>query len=320
MNADRMANTPAKKSLKKKALGTVIINLQQTPLDSKCAVRIWAKLDDAFKILLQKLNITLVPKVTTIPEGDVYKVPYNAEGKKVSDNIDSYSYKYKDLHSLMTLDLRPNSNIQIIAEGAMNYGCKGTISDEKKDGHYTVKVAEKLFPVYRMFGSWFVDAALRGALPQLPFINENPTVIKLERPYVYQGITQNEKPLETSLGTLTLEEKKEEKVEDILPSTVNILQSHYPVPSASDNVHKWGLSLEPGAEKVVQQVEYILHPTFSERHITCNAAPFSFERIGWGTFTVDVALTLKTGKKIQAKHPLTFDDDGAKVSVTSITV
>ncbi len=83
MNADRMANTPAKKSKKGNALGTVIINLQQTPLDKKCAIRIWAKLDDAFKLLTQKLNITVTPIIPSIPSGDVYMVPYDAKGKKV---------------------------------------------------------------------------------------------------------------------------------------------------------------------------------------------------------------------------------------------
>lgn len=83
MNADRMAKTPAKKSLQNKAIGTVIINLQQTPLDSKCFIRIWAKLDDAFKILAEKLNITVNFNKPTIPDGDVYYVPYRENGVKV---------------------------------------------------------------------------------------------------------------------------------------------------------------------------------------------------------------------------------------------
>lgn len=56
MNADRMAKTPAKKALQGKALGTVLINLQRTNLDPKCTIRVWAKLDDAFRLLAQKLG------------------------------------------------------------------------------------------------------------------------------------------------------------------------------------------------------------------------------------------------------------------------
>jgi hypothetical protein len=83
MNADRMAKTPAKKSLQNKAIGTVIINLQQTPLDSRCFIRIWAKLDDAFKILAEKLNIKVDLNKPTVPDGDVYYVPYGENGVKV---------------------------------------------------------------------------------------------------------------------------------------------------------------------------------------------------------------------------------------------
>lgn len=83
MNADRMAKTPAKKAMNGKGLGTVLINLQQTDLDSMCSVRIWSKLDDAFRILVQKLGLTVTPIVPSIPPGDVYQVPYNEKGEKV---------------------------------------------------------------------------------------------------------------------------------------------------------------------------------------------------------------------------------------------
>jgi len=61
MNADRMAKTPAEKSLKnpKETLGTVIINLQETNLDHQSAVRVWAKLDDAMDLLARELQLTL---------------------------------------------------------------------------------------------------------------------------------------------------------------------------------------------------------------------------------------------------------------------
>lgn len=56
MNADRMAITPSKKARMGKALGTIVINLQRTRMDAKCTIRVWAKLDDAFRILAQKLG------------------------------------------------------------------------------------------------------------------------------------------------------------------------------------------------------------------------------------------------------------------------
>jgi hypothetical protein len=38
-------------------LGTVIINIQRTPLDVRSSIRVWAKLDDAFQILAAKLGM-----------------------------------------------------------------------------------------------------------------------------------------------------------------------------------------------------------------------------------------------------------------------
>jgi methyl coenzyme M reductase beta subunit len=51
MNADRMAWTPAKRYKKGKGNGTIMINLQETDIDEDCTIRVWAKIDDAFKIL-----------------------------------------------------------------------------------------------------------------------------------------------------------------------------------------------------------------------------------------------------------------------------
>jgi len=81
MNADRCANTPAKKSLKGEALGTVLINIQKTNLDAKCVIRIWAKIDDAFKILAKELDLEI--KEQKVPTFDSHKfiVPYDIKGK-----------------------------------------------------------------------------------------------------------------------------------------------------------------------------------------------------------------------------------------------
>lgn len=75
-------------------LGTVIINIQRTPLDLRSSIRVWAKLDDAFQILARKLG-EFTPFVTfsilglgeikpvpiILPEGDVFTVPYNEKGE-----------------------------------------------------------------------------------------------------------------------------------------------------------------------------------------------------------------------------------------------
>lgn len=75
-------------------MGTVIINIQQTPLDERSTLRVWAKLDDAFVILAKKLGFNEIkPFPIVIPEGDVFVVPYNNDG-------------IYDKDSKMILDLR----------------------------------------------------------------------------------------------------------------------------------------------------------------------------------------------------------------------
>mmetsp|Transcript_17731 Transcript_17731/g.26558 ORF Transcript_17731/g.26558 Transcript_17731/m.26558 type:complete len:448 (+) Transcript_17731:62-1405(+) len=57
MNADRMAVTPAKKSFKKKALGTVIVALQQTQYDRVAGLRFFCTIDRVFELLAKEMNL-----------------------------------------------------------------------------------------------------------------------------------------------------------------------------------------------------------------------------------------------------------------------
>jgi len=165
MNADRMAKSPAKRSRKQfpDALGTVVINLQQTPLDQFALIRIWAKLDDVFRLLAQKLELGEVKKIPLpIHPGDVYEVPYNAEG-------------YLDQSVRMVWDLRMGSNVMIVIKEAKNYGALGTVAKKRGEQYSlfleeTNKKGEKT-TVMRLFGSWWVDAALRGTVMCLPVVN-----------------------------------------------------------------------------------------------------------------------------------------------------
>jgi len=171
MNADRMASTPAKKSLKSpaKALGTVVINIQQTPLDSCSVIRVWAKLDDAFQILANKLGLVDIhPITTTLPPDDVYEVPYNETG-------------WKDDSVMMTLDLRDLAQITIPIEGAMNANAKGEVFG-KRNGHYSLNIEEKGGKARRLLGSWWISGALEGTIPRLPIVNVNPKIRKVEPP------------------------------------------------------------------------------------------------------------------------------------------
>jgi NAD-dependent SIR2 family protein deacetylase len=169
MNADRMAKTPAKRSRKPipETLGTVVVNLQQTPLDCYALIRIWAKLDDAFRILAQKLELGEIKKIPLpLHPGDVYEIPYNAEG-------------YLDPSVRMVWDLRMGVTVMISIKEAMNYGALGSIA-AKRGEHYSVHLEEEKGGVKenvgRLLGVWWVDAALRGAVLRIPLVNVGAVV------------------------------------------------------------------------------------------------------------------------------------------------
>jgi len=167
MNADRMAKNPAKRARQNPstALGTIIINLQQTELDDQATIRIWGKLDAVFQMLVQKLNIdstTVKPTPIVLPDdSEFYLVPYDTTGKK-----DATNSTYLDLRQLPF----PNQ-IVITDPNAPNFGCIGYLVG--KDGpHYKCTIQEKDGSIQsRLLGNWWVADAIQGKYEVLPLMN-----------------------------------------------------------------------------------------------------------------------------------------------------
>jgi len=282
MIADRMANTTAKKSLKDKALGTVLINLQQTKLDSKATIRIWARIDDCFKILGELLGLgKIVPQPFHIPDGDCYQIPYNTKG-------------IHDPSCKMILDLRLGSKVIIPVKDAMNYGVVGQVA-AKRENHYSILLQEQQGPVKRLLGDWWVHAAINGLVPSIPVVNLEPILVSQK-------------------------EMKNEPEKIIVPESIQIIQSHHLITdvSSGDNKHHWGLCLGSSAEPFVKEVIWELHPTFRDPEVHCTSFPFSIKRKGWGTFHVKVTIKLKSNEVLNAVHPLSFHDEGDEVRVTEV--
>lgn len=289
-------------------------------MDHMCTVRIWAKLDDAFKLLAEKLNIKIKPTLFTLNSGnDVFSVPYDAEGKF-------------DPNSEMVLDLRPGAKVRICVEGAKNFGATGEVGDKKEGGHYRIHLKEtkgkQEYFTTRLFGCWWIDSALKGTAPQLPLINQDPKITKRSEPFKAPQLTPSTNSNSNSNGTVDLtttftameiEEKKPTTVPDV--DKVRILQSHHLIPETkSDNKHNWGLQVDPESQPYVSDVTYKLHPTFHDPEVKVSTAPFKLERIGWGTFTVKIVVNLKNGKKVETEHELTFKGTGDNVKVTEVKV
>jgi NAD-dependent SIR2 family protein deacetylase len=165
MNADRMARTPAEKALvsQSRSLGTVIVNLQKTPLDDASSIRVWSKLDEFFKALSTELGIAVDPKKQQLKPitGTVFVVPYNAKGQL-------------DPTCRMTLDLSPGAAVRIAPKEAPNFGAVGKVRHRDRHGHWVVEVDK-----VRTLGSWYVTDALEGKLEQLPLVNDKPKIQKV---------------------------------------------------------------------------------------------------------------------------------------------
>jgi len=167
MNADRVAETPAKKlSKKQKGRGTVIVNLQQTRLDEICSIRIWAKLDDVFKLLNTELRLG-VPDVPILPkmiEGSVFWLPFDENG-------------HYDAKSRVKMDFSEGAKIKVCQKGS-TYGKTGTITGVDYNGNWKISLKGHRYAV--RLGRWWIESAQRGAIKQFPIINVDPVVKSAE--------------------------------------------------------------------------------------------------------------------------------------------
>jgi hypothetical protein len=180
----------------------------------------------------------------------------------------------------------------------MNEGAKGQVFG-KRDGNYSIHLQEKNGSCSRLFGRWWVESALRGALPQLPIINVHQPQLQLENLRITEEVP--------------------------MPDFLVIVQSHHLAEDkeSGDNIHLWGLSLAQAADGVVQDVTWKLHPTFRDPIVRCTKFPFEIKRRGWGIFEVEVVITLLPkmadklgGGVIETSHYLDFKfiDDKAKLT------
>jgi NAD-dependent SIR2 family protein deacetylase len=189
LNADQVATKTANRSLDGRALGTVIINLQQTEQDVHATLRVFGKTDEVFRLLLQQLGIT---KINQSPSSFGWK-----GGDRCSRILVPYDKKGRRSTAVKTwLDLRPGKQVQLAddhnVQGAkqpvyMHIGANephsyrgqlrqpgkgvGVVSrrDDKISGFHL-----EIDGVRMLLGQWWLEAARRGGPAQLPVINVNP--------------------------------------------------------------------------------------------------------------------------------------------------
>jgi len=183
LNADQVAHTPAKKSLTGRAyaagtrggaLGTVIINIQQTPHDGAATLRLFGQSDKLLVGLLKHMGMPQpAPTGFPMPRALRVLVPFDAEGKRTTGG------------RRMWWDLRPKAKIQL-ADG---HNCIGSgqpaykhIGNRSTPGKGQVVEVDRLTSSFRLevertcmrLGLWWLEAAQRGGPLQLPVVNQDP--------------------------------------------------------------------------------------------------------------------------------------------------
>eukprot|EP00929_Paragymnodinium_shiwhaense_P056203 TRINITY_DN2812_c0_g1_i1.p1 TRINITY_DN2812_c0_g1~~TRINITY_DN2812_c0_g1_i1.p1 ORF type:complete len:596 (+),score=118.83 TRINITY_DN2812_c0_g1_i1:99-1790(+) len=165
MNADRMAVTPSQKAKSKKALGTVIVALQQTQYDEVSSLRIFAPIDEVMALLVQELALEVSPAPApagSLKQTHVFEdLPYGADGKL-------------DRSKRTKLDLSQGKRVRLVNQqdwDAKKVGTEGVVMETQdslqEEGHYAIRVGGGQV---RVLGRWWLEAAASGSVPALPIV------------------------------------------------------------------------------------------------------------------------------------------------------
>jgi hypothetical protein len=171
-------------------IGGVIIGIQQTQHDSIASLRIFSKIDEVMALLHQFLqplppidmDAHYLPQLLTSDEegegggrrgrGDVYLIPYDSEGNLISDPL-------QRVENSTVLDLSVGREVVMVS--GPYAGDRGRVTKKTPDGHYKIDFTHTLdyrkniiigpYEMEHVLGSWWVEVAVLGTLPQIPLVN-----------------------------------------------------------------------------------------------------------------------------------------------------
>merc|ERR1719204_1588657 len=186
LTADQVAVSAARRSREGRSLGTVVINLQQTPRDGEATLRMFANTDPTFEALLALLGLKMVEESTGRPE-NIAVVPYNRDGKR-SERV----RMVVNLNKGTEIRLHPDHNCQGSRQPKLLhvYGRSGgfepfqVVCRPPGPGNGTVEEYDPVLSgweitiegVTLLLGGWWLEAAKRGGPDTLPVINLSPEV------------------------------------------------------------------------------------------------------------------------------------------------
>lgn len=177
MNSDSMVSAVNRRArVHNKGLGAVIVGLQQTRMDSDSSLRIFGRTDHVMRLLMEELRIDvpIKPYTMTIPEEarvegepDSYMVPYDAQGYPVASGK-RRKWKLASCNKVR-ITCGPGENFKGVVFAVEEGGaCPYTVVTRiMREG--TKKHGTKRYPY--AVGGWVIEAACRGQLSRLPFVN-----------------------------------------------------------------------------------------------------------------------------------------------------
>jgi len=178
MNADRVVSSCANRQRDGKSLGSVIISLQQTVLDNSATLRIFSRIDDVMTQLADVMELQVLPDVPyklmvpsrNVKDEDVYLLPFDANGRLLKGVDRDNTRKF------LELDLRNGAGLQLLS--GPHTGDYGEVQGKNYEGHWkicfrhTIKPGSKFrAPMVRVLGLWWIEAAVKGEVLELPCIN-----------------------------------------------------------------------------------------------------------------------------------------------------
>ncbi|KAK3253062.1 hypothetical protein CYMTET_37672 [Cymbomonas tetramitiformis] len=194
LNADQVATNAADRSLSTEypALGSVLINLQQTPQDGCMTLRFFEKSDTVLKMLLFQLGLMLSkPEKYPWTNESRVLVGYDVEGRRLPP--ESKEQMWLDLREGARVKITEGHNIQGAKQPQyMHIGAKKPVNVQgvsRKPGLGLGRVIRRedesgsflldIDGATMRLGIWWLDSAARGEVDMLPIVNQTPSVVKL---------------------------------------------------------------------------------------------------------------------------------------------
>jgi len=192
LNADQCVEMTAKrsgpsKSGKVSSLGSVIISPQRTPMDGNAALRLFAPADEVMTALARELGLEsrLDPQqwraqfrhLLQFSAGLRVKVPYDKNGRK-SNKVQTWW----DLTPGAQLRVSKHNNIEGARQPSYLHVTPEMIGEalpvNQRAGFVSVRFDRS---TTMQLGVWWIDAALRGGVYSLPFVNVDAVEEPLRR-------------------------------------------------------------------------------------------------------------------------------------------